>query len=83
MLYESHAGTRWASSRDGQTWTTRGVLAATSGGEADRGGHVTPFLLAGDGTGPWQLFVGCNSGDWSKNWIGRVEVERIEVLEER
>ena len=83
MLYESHAGTRWASSRDGLTWTTRGVLAATSGGEADRGGHVTPFLLADQGPGPRQLFVGSNSGDWSKNWIGGIEVERIEVLGEK
>jgi sucrose-6-phosphate hydrolase SacC (GH32 family) len=81
MLYESHAGTRWASSRDGLTWSARGILAATSGGEADRGGHVTPFLLAENGR--WQLFVGSNSGDWSKNWIGRVEVERVEVMGEK
>ena len=44
---------------------------------------MTPFLLADQGPGPRQLFVGSNSGDWSKNWIGKVEVERIEVVEER
>lgn len=83
MLYESRAGTQWASSRDGLTWTTRGLLAATSGEEADRGGHVTPFLLACKGAEPWQLFMGSNSGDWSKNWIGSVEVPAKDVVREK
>ena len=83
MLYESHAGTQWASSRDGLTWTTRGLLAATSGEQSDRGGHVTPFLLVDQGAGIWQLFVGSNSGDWSKNWITRVSVPAGDVVGEK
>ncbi|MFO1005707.1 MAG: hypothetical protein U0929_07105 [Planctomycetaceae bacterium] len=83
MLYESHAGAKWASSRDGLAWTSRGLLVPTSGEAVDRGGYVTPFLLAGSTNEPCQLFMGSNSGDWSKNWIGAVEVGRVKLVGEK
>jgi hypothetical protein len=77
LLYESHDGTRWAASHDGRVWKTCGFFAPKSGAESDSGGHVTPFLLAGGKGEPWQLFVGCNEGDWSRNIIARIPTAHI------
>ena len=80
LLYESHEGTRWAASRDGRAWTARGLLAPVSGAETDRGGHVTPFLLAGEKSETWRLFFGCNAGDWSRNAIACVPLAHFSLL---
>jgi hypothetical protein len=45
MLIESGSGIRWAQSDDGFAWRSRGQLVSVSGGDADRFGCVTPFLL--------------------------------------
>lgn len=77
LLYESHEGTRWAASRDGRAWTVRGLLTPRSGTETDRGGHVTPFLLAEAKSETGRLFFGCNTGDWSRNVIACVPLEHF------
>ena len=71
MTSESRVGTRLATSPDGLEWHDRGLLAGLSGGDIDRFGHVTPFLLAEpDGV---TLFAGAaRSPTWDRNVIVRL-----------
>ena len=72
MVYESHEGTKVATSPDGLTWRDRGLWVPRSGGEFDRNGHVTPMLLAGDREHPWALFFGgARAASWDYNSIGK------------
>lgn len=65
LLYEGHAGTGAATSRDGVVWKDRGLAIRLSGTEADRYGQVTPHLVH---TGhDWQVFLGAAS---RKSWDG-------------
>ncbi len=72
MLIESHTGVRWAGSEDGLTWISRGPLLPLSGGEEDRFGQVTPFLLT------WNdetivFFGAARRRTWDGNTIGVVK----------
>jgi len=75
MVYESREGTRLAVSADGLKWKARGLLAARSGGAADRFGQVTPFLRF-DPRGPSAvLFVGAaGAASWDRNAIARIRL---------
>jgi len=76
MVYESHEGTRLATSPEGVTWRDRGLWRSRSGGEIDRHGHVTPMLLVRPGTEPAALFVGAaRTGTWDRNQIVRIMLE--------
>lgn len=76
MVYESHSGTRAATSPDGILWRARGLWLPRSGGEVDRHGHVTPMLLPGDDGRPADLFVGAaRGGSWDRNRIVRLRVD--------
>lgn len=68
MLIESGSGVNWADSPDGFTWQARGRLLPLSGGEADRFGQVTPFLLKGD-TGFRLYFGAASRSTWDGNTI--------------
>ncbi len=81
MLIESHAGTHWVSSADGRAWVSRGLLVPISGTDLDRGGHVTPFLLVDATRGRWQLFAGCNAGDWSRNSISSIIIAPVSSIQ--
>lgn len=76
MLYESHEGTRWATSPDGVQWSARGMLLPKSGRPEDAGGHVTPFLLT-ETSGNLRLYFGSNGGDWSRNRIASTPIEIV------
>lgn len=71
MTSESREGTHLATSPDGLEWHDRGLLAGLSGGDIDRFGHVTPFLLAEpDGV---TIFAGAaRSPTWDRNVIVRL-----------
>ena len=71
MTFESREGTRLATSPDGLTWQSQGLLVDRSGTDIDRFGHVTPFLLVEpEGVA---LFIGAaSSGSWDRNRIVRV-----------
>ena len=80
MVYEGQDGTHLATSPDGIAWKAKGLLAATSGGDADRFGHVTPFLLTDSRAAPVALFVGAaHSGSWDHNVIARVEITKSQL----
>ncbi len=70
MVIESRGGTRWAVSRDGIEWTSRGILHARLAEYAGSWhGHVTPFLFA-DANGEFRLFYGgAASSTWDRNAI--------------
>jgi hypothetical protein len=85
MAYESHEGTRGATSDDGISWKDRGLWVPRSGGEIDRHGHVTPMLLMGDG-GRWRLYFGAaRAVSWDRNSIAEVVIPpgQIEKLSGR
>jgi sucrose-6-phosphate hydrolase SacC (GH32 family) len=65
LLYEGHAGTGAATSRDGLAWQDRGLVKRLSGTDADRFGQVTPHLVSAKNG--WQVFVGAAS---RKTWDG-------------
>ena len=70
MAYESHEGTRAATSDDGIAWEDRALWVRRSGGEIDRHGHVTPMLLVGESSRPWTLYFGAASAtSWDRNAI--------------
>jgi hypothetical protein len=70
MVYESHEGTKAATSDDGIIWKDRGLWVARSGGEIDRNGHVTPMLLSGSTDRPWKLYLGAaRAVTWDRNSI--------------
>lgn len=80
MVYEGHDGTHLATSTDGLAWQAKGVLAATSGTDADRFGHVTPFLLTNSAATPIALFVGAaRAGSWDHNSIARIELSESQL----
>ena len=71
MTFESREGTRLATSPDGLTWQSQGLLVDRSGTDIDRFGHVTPFLLVEPES--VTLFAGAaSSGSWDRNRIVRV-----------
>lgn len=75
MVYESHEGTRAATSDDGITWKDRGLWVPRSGGEADPQGHVTPSLLVGARGRPWTLYFGAaRAASWDHNAIAEVVI---------
>ena len=66
MVIESRAGTRWASSSDGVTWKSRGLLYPKDSDSPH--GHVTPFVLADKAS--WRLFYGAARAEaWDQNSI--------------
>lgn len=70
MAYESRAGTRLATSRDGIAWTDRGLWLVRSGQAFDAAGHVTPFLLIGPaGTLDAVYFGAAAKLSWDHNAI--------------
>ena len=81
MLYESHEGTRAATSGDGIRWRDRGLWLAKSGGGGKRGtddppdahGHVTPHLLltpgGGDGRAAVLYFGAAAAASWDRNAV--------------
>ncbi|HEX4412658.1 MAG TPA: hypothetical protein VH107_03450 [Lacipirellulaceae bacterium] len=77
MLYESASGTQFATSKDGLIWKADGILAPLSGGDADRFGHVTPFLLLDHPAGSATLFIGAaRNSRWDENLIVRTELSQ-------
>ena len=71
MTFESREGTRLATSPDGLTWQSQGLLVDRSGADVDRFGHVTPFLLVEPES--VVLFAGAaSSASWDHNRIVRV-----------
>ena len=71
MTSESREGTRLATSPDGLTWKSEGLLVDRSGADVDRFGHVTPFLLVEAERAA--LFAGAaRSGSWDHNRIVRI-----------
>ena len=82
MVYESHEGTKAATSGDGITWKDRGLWVPRSGGDMDRHGHVTPILLMGEG-GRFKLYFGAaRAVSWDRNSIVEVVIQpgQIEKL---
>ena len=73
MTFESREGTRLATSPDGLTWQSQGLLVDRSGTDIDRFGHVTPFLLVEPES--VTLFAGAaSSGSWDRNRIVRISL---------
>ncbi|MCP5523628.1 MAG: hypothetical protein H7A46_18980 [Verrucomicrobiales bacterium] len=73
MVIESGSGVRWASSTVGLSWQGRGRLLPLSGGDLDRYGQVTPFLL--EDAGKLRLFFGAaRRRTWDGNSIVVAEV---------
>jgi hypothetical protein len=73
LLFESHRGTRWATSDDGKEWRDQGFLVTSSGLELDRHGHVTPHLFNEEGQSI--LFVGAaQASNWNQNSIASMPV---------
>lgn len=83
MAYESHEGTRVATSDDGISWKDLGLWVPRSGGEIDRHGHVTPMLLPGERGRPLTLYFGAaRAVSWDRNSIAEVVISpgQIEKL---
>ena len=77
MTFESREGTRLATSPDGLTWQSQGLLVDRSGADVDRFGHVTPFLLVEPES--VVLFAGAaSSASWDHNRIVRVPIAQQE-----
>ena len=75
MVYESHEGTKAATSHDGLSWKDRGLWIPRSGGEADRHGQVTPMLLVGTEGRPSALYFGAaGAASWDRNAIAAFEI---------
>jgi hypothetical protein len=75
IIYESGEGTRLATSPDGLKWNPQGLLAALSGSDFDRFGHVTPFLLLDPRDNSYSLFVGAaHAATWDHNTIARIKL---------
>jgi hypothetical protein len=71
MTFESREGTRLATSPNGLTWQSQGLLVDRSGSDIDRFGHVTPFLLVEPEN--VTLFAGAaSSASWDRNRIVRM-----------
>ena len=72
MVIESRTGTQWATSCDGVTWRSRGVLHPKDADSPH--GHVTPFVIAGKKN--WRLFYGAAQAEaWNQNSIYLAELE--------
>ncbi len=70
MLYESHAGTAYAVSRDGVQWNDMGLLAGRMDIASERHGHVTPFLLPNaNGAGALLYYGAAAQASWNQNMI--------------
>jgi len=69
MVYESHSGTRYAESDDGVAWKDKEYLLRKSKNEADRHGHVTPFLFSHDHYEPRLFFGAAKAATWDQNVI--------------
>ncbi len=78
MVYESSEGTRCATSTDGLVWKPKGVLAPRSGGDEDRFGHVTPFLLVGSNDAVSLFVGGARNGRWDENIILRIDLNKAQ-----
>ncbi|MEZ5302214.1 MAG: hypothetical protein R3F11_16480 [Verrucomicrobiales bacterium] len=76
MALESAGGTRWASSGDGLRWNDEGWLLAKSNADADRFGHVTPFVLPdpGGGQGATLFFGAARRKTWDGNAIASMPI---------
>jgi len=69
MVYEAHDGTRYAECDDGVAWKDKGYLLRRSGDEADRHGHVTPFLFMHEQHERRLFFGGAKAATWDRNVI--------------
>jgi hypothetical protein len=80
MVYEGHDGTHLATSSDGRSWQAQGLLAAVSGDDSDRFGHVTPFLMLNEDPIPATLFIGAARGAmWDRNSIARIQLSPAQL----
>jgi hypothetical protein len=80
MVYESHGGTRGATSIDGLSWKDRGLILARTGLPLDASGHVTPFLLVGGKGADSTLFFGvAPKASWNYNAIARAILPATEI----
>jgi Glycosyl hydrolases family 32 N-terminal domain len=83
LVYESHEGTKAATSADGISWKDLGLLVPRSCEEIDRHGHVTPMLAMGERGIPWKLYFGAaRAVSWDRNSIAEVVIQpgQIEKL---
>jgi hypothetical protein len=67
-VYESGGGTRYASSQDGLSWVDHGLLLAKQG-DAEKWGHVTPFIFYRPEKEELRLFYGAAS---EKGWDANI-----------
>lgn len=80
MVSESWHGVRLHTSADGVRWDDHGLWVAAGGSDADRYGHVTPYLLYGDDGRPCRLYMGlARSRHWTENLMGAVELDGDEL----
>ena len=75
MLYESHGGTRHATSSDGIHWKDAGWLVEKSGTDVDRHGHVTPFLFFDDHGYALLFFGAARAASWDRNCIATLPLD--------
>jgi len=73
MVFESWAGTKFATSKDGLAWKQAGTLAEKSA-DFDRFGHVTPFLLLGKNVKPTLYFGAACESTWDVNCMAAMEL---------
>lgn len=73
MVVESRDGVYAATSRNGRDWKKMGLLVAKQPTDAERHGHVTPFVLTESGDGGATLFYGgAAAASWDRNAIYRL-----------
>ena len=77
MVIESRNGTKWATSKDGLKWKSRGLLHAKDANSPH--GHVTPFLHRTKNS--WRLFYGAAKAEtWNENSIYAAVVDPEELF---
>ncbi len=82
-VYESHAGTRYATSNDGISWHDHGMLFAKSS-DFDKFGQVTPFLFSDPVTRAVTLyFGGASEAGWDANVMAMVRLNPAETFEKK
>ncbi len=83
MTYESHEGTRAATSADGLAWSDRGLWVPRSPGEGalDRHGHVTPRLVPHPDGSATLYFGAARAASWDHNCIARLEISPAKLDE--
>lgn len=79
MVIESRDGTKWASSIDGISWKSQGLLHPKD--DHSPHGHVTPFLLINEKS--WRLFYGAaRAKTWDQNSIYCADFETPATIDQ-